>query len=243
MYSQKFKVRSNEIDVDLSISYPSMIRMMQETSMQHIIQLKASFWDMKEQHTSWILLKKEVQFMGTAGMSDVVEVRTYPSGFNRIFAFRDYHMYNSDGVKIAEASSLWTLIDLNTRKPMRIDSSTFEKHIPKDIDFVSRATFKLKVLDQVDISRSYQVAFYDLDWNGHANNTFLTTQVLSSVPQEYHQEYKLDKLSIQFKNECFYGDELSFDTLKISDTELHHQVIRKSDGKEICLTKTIWQKK
>ena len=243
MYSQQFKVRSNEIDVDLSISYPSIIRMMQETSMQHIIKLKASFWDMKEQQTSWVLLKKEVNFIGTPGMNDTVEVQTYPSGFNKIFAFRDYHMYDDQGNKIAEASSLWTMIDLNTRKPIRIDSRGFDEHIPKGIDFMPRADFRLRKLEQTDVSRSYQVAFYDLDWNGHANNTFLTTQILSSIQQRFHTAYKMHKLSIQFKTECFYGDELTFDCHQISDTEIHHQVIRKSDQKEICLAKTLWQKK
>lgn len=244
MYKKQYQIRSSEIDINQVLSYPSIIKMMQETSMQHIIELKASFWDMVDQNTTWVLLKKEVKFMSHARLNDLVEVATYPSGFNRIFAYRDYHMYHhATGKKIAEASSLWTLIDLNTRKPQMINDSVLKDHIPQEVDFLSIPDFKIKPLVAYSQEWKTVVSFYDLDWNGHANNNYLSQLIMGTVDRAWHMEYDLKRFSIQYKSECFYKNELICYSDYTSETSMQHQLIRSSDLKEICICETEWQKK
>ncbi len=241
MYIQQYKIRSQEIHPDRSISYPAIIQLLQETSMQHIIKLGGSFWDMKEAQTSWVLLKKEIEILGSANLGDRIEVRTFPSGFEKIFAYRDYHMYHGDS-EIARATSTWALIDLNTRKPLVADITMFEKYIPQDRDILSRARYNLKPMDSHDYQNHDQVSFYDLDWNNHINNQSLCRKILSQITRSFLDEKVLIKIQLQFKTEAMYGDQLLIYNKVISETEQLHW-INNQEGKLIMLAKTYWKRK
>ncbi len=241
MYKQRFQIRSQEIHHDRTISYPAIIQLLQETSMQHIIKLGGSFWDMEDAQTSWVLLKKEIEICGTASLGDIIEVQTFPSGFEKIFAYRDYHMYHS-GIAIVKATSTWTLIDLNTRKPLVADIEIFEKHIPQDQDILSRAKYNLKPLDSHDYQNVDQVSYYDLDWNNHINNQSLCRKLLTQISRSYLDENLLTKIQLQFKTEAIYGDQLLISNKSISETEQLHW-INNQEGRLIMLAKTYWKRK
>lgn len=243
MFVKSYQVRSNEIDLHYQLSYPSIIRLMQETSMQHIIELKASFWDLKEQNKTWVLLKKEIHFWDSAELNDIVEVQTYPSGFSKIFAYRDYHMHHHNGEKIASASSVWALIDIDIRKPLSVQDHPLKKHVPSGIDFLPHPKLSPVISDNIDHSTIYKVKYYDLDWNGHANNTYLTHLILTSLNRQWHLDHSMTRMSIQFKSECFYDDKLSCTHSMLSDNMIQHQLVRCSDQKLICLCETEWNKK
>ena len=89
-YSGNYTIRTNEITKDKTLSVPSMLMLMQEASMQNVIELKASVWDMEKDDMSWVLL---INIFRYPVLGDVVTVVTYPSHFEKVFAFRDYKMY------------------------------------------------------------------------------------------------------------------------------------------------------
>ncbi|MGB4957828.1 MAG: acyl-ACP thioesterase domain-containing protein, partial [Saprospiraceae bacterium] len=120
IHTEIFRVRTSEINHRKVIHPHALIQLMQEASMQHTLGLQVSVWDMESIHATWVLLKMDVKISHYPKLNETVSVQTFPSGLNGYFTYRDYYMYGQDGQLCATISSMWTLMNIETRKMMRI---------------------------------------------------------------------------------------------------------------------------
>jgi medium-chain acyl-[acyl-carrier-protein] hydrolase len=238
---QNFQIRTQEIDQHKVLTTPSLIMLMQEASMQSAINLKASVWDLEESNASWVLLRKELKIYRLPTLGENIEITTYPAGFDRIFAYRDFKVHDQDGQLLATAASTWALMNLITRKMVRIPVETFGFNVAENVDFLPHPKSKIPLLSEAEMQREYMVHWYDLDWNGHVNNQFLTRCLLETAPDEYLKERILDVFSIHFKAESFWKDDLRVSFQKLNDQQTVGQIIRLSDGKEIAHSHRVWK--
>jgi len=79
-YIGEFPIRTSEIDAQKRIKVDSLIQLMQETSMQNVLSLKLSVWDLEDKALSWGLLKKEIHVhsypsVGERGLLDTTSRR------------------------------------------------------------------------------------------------------------------------------------------------------------------------
>ena len=236
-YTGEFSIRTSEIDTQKRIKIASLIKLMQETSMQNVLSLKLSVWDLEDEAMSWVLLKKDISVNSLPTVGETINIKTYPAGFERIFAYRDFIVYNSSLDIIITASSVWGLLNTRTRKLIKIPPYEFYNVIPDDR--LDRPSFKLSENVKQHYSHKSPILWSHLDWNNHVNNIVLVQKMLDVIPPDFLYQHSIHRLSIQFKNESILGDELvSF--CEINSQEVSHIIKRASDNAVIALAKTIW---
>jgi len=240
IHTEHYRIRTNEIDQQKKLTTSSLIQLMQETSMQQVIDLKASVWDLESRNISWVLLRKEMEIFKEAHLNDQITIQTYPTGFERIFAFRDYIAYNESKEKIAQASSTWTLINTKTRKPERIPEDMFKYKTNPPNGALERPRSKIQSVENCEFSNIYKVNYLNLDWNGHVNNVFMAKVILESMPEDYLFNKRLKNLTLHYKAESFFKDELEVQFQKSGAEQSLHRVFRKQDGKDIVFGKCTW---
>lgn len=211
---------------------------MQEASMQNAIDLNVSVWDLEKENLSWILLKKHLNILTSPALGEQVKVKTYPAGYERILAYRDFIMSNEHGKVIATASSTWGLINLQTKRMVPIPAFPFYDHVPAEL--LPRATERLRTLKTVDHSIEKHISWNDLDWNGHVNNISTIKLLLDSAPRQIPEYQQLRELSVQFKSESLLHDHL-ISECHIDSNNTYHQVRRPADGKIIALAHSLWK--
>ena len=81
--------------------------------------------------------------------------------------FPRYFTIEKDGQLVAEGFSQWTLVDLETRRIVRVKSTGIE--VP-EVSVTMTPPERLKSLN-IPVTNHYQVVYSDLDMNGHMNNT------------------------------------------------------------------------
>jgi acyl-ACP thioesterase len=238
--TEEYRIRTSEIDKNKELTTVSMIQLMQETSMQQVIDLKASVWDLEERKISWVLLRKEMILYKKAGLNDIVTIKTYPTGFKKIFAYRDYKAYNNKGELLAQAASTWTLINTETRRPEVIPEDMFKYKADPSIEYLAEAKNRLDLVKDIDYTNEYKINYLNLDWNGHVNNVFIAKCILESMPDAYF-ERTLNNFSIHFKTESILHDHLRVDFSKIDSSNTAHCITRKNDKKIIALANCTWE--
>jgi len=231
IYKQNFQIRTSEIGEDLKLSIPSAIQLMQEASMQQIIDINASYWDLKEEGISWVLLKKEVHFHSFPKLLQKVKVSTYASEFDRFFAYRDYLIDHVDGVCAASASSQWALIDIESRKMVKMPERFQQMQTPNKT--LEKPKFKLSNLSSPIRQENHKIKYYDLDWNGHLNNSVLIKKMLGAASIESFK-LKPTKFQISFKSEAFLDQEIEV-KIEEMESDLLFQVDNLSTEKVIAL--------
>jgi len=237
-YIADYQIRTNEIDINKRLKPSSILQLMQETSMQNVLDLKVSVWDLEKENLSWILLKKHLQIEKSPVFGDSIRVKTYPAGFDRILAYRDFIMYDQQNEILATASSIWGLMDLQSKKMIKIPHYDFYNHLPDKL--LERPSFSLHHLKKIDRSIEKHVTWNDIDWNGHVNNISTIKLLLDAAPRSDVAYQTLDSLSVQFKNESYLKDHL-ISECQIEGKTIKHQIKRNGDNKIIALAKSLWK--
>lgn len=239
IHTETFKIRTSEINHLKEIHAFALIQLMQEASMQHTIGMKVSVWDMEALKAGWVLLKMEVNFYHYPTLNERVTIKTYPSGLEGYFTFRDYLVYSEDGTLCASASSMWTMFNTETRKMVKIPEH-FGTLVYKDAEPLPKPDKKLLVPEAGTSESNVTVNYFHLDWNGHVNNVQLIRLMMESLNNELLVNNKLLTLSLQFKTEAMLSQQLTFVHQPVGKQTFIHAIRDLNSGKDVVLAQSEW---
>jgi medium-chain acyl-[acyl-carrier-protein] hydrolase len=242
-HSGTFVIRTYEIDNQKRATIPSIVKLMHEAAMQNVIGLKLSVWDLESHHISWVLMRKWLEIYRIPILGEQIHVHTYPAGFERMFTYRDYKMYDEAGQLIAASSSTWLLMDTKSRKMTGIPPFIleFQDQIPADYDYLPHPGSKLKVPERLELSQDFLIGWHDLDFNQHLNNTFYTQWMLEVLGPNILQEKQLQRLEIQYRAEGILGQMIEAQAGKEKKGQFAHRLLEKATGKEMALARSFWK--
>lgn len=240
-FEERYKVRAYEIDQKKRMTTPALIRLMHETAMQQVVDLGISVWDLESQHISWVLIRMHFKVERLPMLGEHITVQTNPSGFEKVFTFRDYQVFDSTGQRIAWATSTWILMDTNTRKMTRIPSFILNLDVPNNPHQFDRPKSKLPTLKSAHRTDTFRVKWYDLDFNRHLNNMFYLQWMLETTPSDILSNRTLKSMDIIFKRESHYKDQIISQTEVMSDNQFIHRLLHQKDASEIAQAVSIWE--
>ena len=149
-------------------------------------------------------------------------------------------MKAEDGKDLAAGTSVWFIIDLEKRKPVRLEY--FEKiffSIP-DLHAMDTAAGKIDSPESFGIEKDLQIRKSDLDLNGHVNNIHYA-EWICNIPDSFLESSGAQRNEINYLAETFYGDPIRVYT-HLDDSFANIQSFRVSDKAEVCRARTVWQK-
>ncbi|MDR2491710.1 MAG: acyl-ACP thioesterase [Spirochaetaceae bacterium] len=119
----------------------------------------------------WVLSRFSVEIEKRPAMSETLTLRTWPRGFKKLFAIRDYELIDGSGGLVARARSGWLVIDIHKRRPLR-EESLHTKLPANDAmpDMIPGGPFQLGELAGMEKAGEKTASYSDTDYNGHVNN-------------------------------------------------------------------------
>lgn len=245
-HRETFIVRAYEIDSRKQATIPALVRLMHEAAMQNVIDLNLSVWDLEPQQISWVLMRKELHFRRLPVLGERIEVLTYPAGFEKMFTYRDYRVFDEAGEQIAWSSSTWLLMNTENRRMTRIPPTILDlqKKMPEPGNCLPRpSSHKLPVMEHPGKEQQYRVQWFDLDFNNHLNNTLYLKWMLEALPDSVLQKGQIRKLTIQYRAESYWKDRICTQTESLDENRFLHCLIREEeDGpKELASALSEWQ--
>ena len=148
---------------------------------------------------AWVLTHMFVDIVDMPRAEEELVYSTWPSRTGALRSERDFEIRDKDGKLKVRAISQWVLIDLKTRRPVRISDflpgweglpeRVWDREFDKGKDFVPT---KIKV---------WACRFDDIDVNQHINNAVYTIWATESVGFEYRNTHKLRGIDVYFEHE------------------------------------------
>ena len=152
-----------------------------------------------EKNIAWVLTHIFVDIIDVPRSDEVLVYSTWPCNTGAVRSERDFEIRDTNGKLKIRAISQWVLIDLNTRRPMRISDCfpdwvgmterVWDRDFDKCADFVP--------------TKSHVMAcrFDDIDVNQHINNAVYAVWATESVGFEYRNQHQLRGIDIYFEHE------------------------------------------
>ena len=241
-HQETYTIRAYEIDGNRRMRVPALLKMLHEAAMQNVLRIKLSFWDLQPHHISWVLMRQVLHIERMPLLGETVTIHTRPSGFERIFTYRDYKVYDAEGKLLVSSSSTWLLMDVRTRRMARLPDFIldFKKRVENAKDYLPRCTSKFETVENPSRTTDFQVRWYDLDFNEHTNNVQYIRWMLQTLAPDVLRQRQLRQFEVLFKAECLLGDNIHAQVQTKDNTTFLHQ-LQAEDGKTLALAKSVWK--
>ena len=241
-FSQILNIRTSDCDSKLFIKPSAVLDLFQETAGRHCIPYKLDSPTLiSEKGVTWVLSGVVVRFLEFPKWPETVEVKTWARTLKGFKAHRDYTILNKDSKSIIQGSSQWALLDINKRRPVRIedinngmeietDLTQFENIIPGKFD---------KPSNYADTGTIIKVNVENLDLNNHVSNIEYIKWLFLYINKEFLKIKTLYFMNISFCGESYLGDELILKKQNI-ENKGYYSFFNKSSNKEVCVIYTEW---
>lgn len=180
--------------------------------MQNVLINKASIWELDSWNASWVLLRQRIEIDWLPKLGDQLRVLTYPAGFDRLYAYRDFRALDDRGNEFVRCSSSWMLLQLETRRPLRLPPE-IQDHFknqfsPGKPPYLPLPNFKLPKVENTTVQKRFRVGAFDLDFNQHLTNTRYVEWMLECRPPSYLGTHFPTRIDLIFRQEAIYDEVL-----------------------------------
>lgn len=230
MYTYKMKVSFSRLDKAGKVPWHEILNYLQDCSTFQSESLGVGVEHLKAKNRAWVLLAYKIQIVRELRLGEEIEIGTCPIDFGKVMATRQFFIKDKNGEFVVKAESIWSLIDINRRMPIRIgeeDTRKYEKETAFDSIKVSR---KIRFSGQKEIIGEHVVQGIDIDTNGHVNNANYLRMIYDYIPNDANY----NQIEIVYNKEALEGEKIVCAkynetaglgiSLESSDGEIHAQI-------------------
>jgi medium-chain acyl-[acyl-carrier-protein] hydrolase len=240
LFRETSRVRFFDAEPGSRASIPAVCRLMEEAANSQTAQLGFSISQVRESGRMWVLTRFALTVFALPEMGDEVTVETWVSDrTSGVRAYRDFRMLDAAGHVLAEAATLWLLLDLNTRRLVRLPESVLQIRYADSVGADAVDAVPLIAPATQTAPEEFKIRWGDLDENNHANNLRYIEWVLDAVPFETRRDASLASLDIQFQNEGLPGETV-LSAVDQSDDVFRHSLTA-GDGRVLGVARTTWR--
>ena len=206
-FNHTFNVAYSEISSKGTLKISGLANYFQSLAVAHS---DAAGWPVEklmEQHRGWILLHYQIKIKELPRDNEQVTAHTWAAGYRRAQADRDFCLCDSEGNELAYASSRWVVMDIDRRRPAKLDPDFFSSYSIEGGRDVAEAEYKITIPEEAEeVSRdTFTVKRRDTDTNGHVNNAIYIDWAIDSIPDDLYDNGDPSELRITYKKECRRG--------------------------------------
>ncbi len=221
----------------LSTSY--MFYQMQEIAWEHANILGFGYENLQKDQQFWVLSRLRVKIKRRPEWKENFTLETWSRGTDGFYGYRDYNFVDENGNIIIQATSSWLVLDLKTRRIVRLSDFT---NFPKYEESVfNENAGKVKSLQNDDELNFTPVRFNEIDINQHFNTGRYIERIIDSYDFNFHEKKELVEFEINFLKEGMPTDLLAVKRQKLDDYNHLCSVVRESDNVELVRARLIWE--
>ncbi len=208
IFEQKYRVGIEDVDRDNLITSKAVLRMFEDMACFHAASLGHDPIAVVEMGFAWVLANWQIKILKRSPYGTILNVKTWPKKFEKITTLRDYEIIDESGDVVAIGTSRWFIIDIKTRRPMRILEEYAKPYLPLTEEDAIEKMEKIEEPDEYQYKKEYVVSRRDIDSNKHMHNINYLDVALEVIPEEIFENNKFDNISIEYKKELMYKDKV-----------------------------------
>lgn len=201
----------------------ALLRYMQSAANMQLHTLGPTNEELLSKGQAFVLCKIRIVFQNTVNAYDNIVAHTW-SCESKGFSFNRCFSITKGSETVAEAASVWALLDIHSRKPIRVEEfhPNFEDDLPISPDVPLR--FQLPTeLYEIGI---HKVTYSETDRNRHMNNVRYLDMLCNFMDME---DLLWEKASLSFLNEAKTGEILRIYKKTLGDEHFFKSI--RQDGK------------
>ena len=236
-YQMKMKIPFDMADMNGHIKLPDVILLSLQVSGMQSIELGVSDKTILEDYNLvWIITDYDIEVVRLPRFAEEITIETEALSYNRLFCYRRFTIYDEAGQELIHMMVTFVLMDRDSRKVHAVEP---EIVAPYQSDFDKKLIRgpKYESLNE-PISKDYHVRFYDLDMNGHVNNSKYLDWIFEVMGADFLTQYIPKKINLKYVKEVRPGGVI-ISAVERTGLESKHEIT--SDGVTNAQAIITWQ--
>ena len=209
IWQETVPVRFGEIDRSDRLTLDGVFRLFQEMAICHAENLGVGREDMARTGQVWILSRMSVLVKSRPKYCETVTTRTWPCGWEKLFAMRNFDIRDKNDTAIVAARSAWLIVDIGKRRPLRPQSVM--DNLPKNeginaLDPEDNGTASLEERKDLQKAAERKALYTDVDFNGHVNNVRYIQWIEDTFDPQLLEKADKFRIDINYMNEIMLGE-------------------------------------
>ncbi|WP_295526419.1 acyl-[acyl-carrier-protein] thioesterase [uncultured Streptococcus sp.] len=236
-YQMKMKIPFDMADMNGHIKLPDVILLSLQVSGMQSIELGVSDKAILENYNLvWIITDYDIEVVRLPRFAEEITIETEALSYNRLFCYRRFTIYDEAGQELIHMIATFVLMDRDSRKVHAVEP---EIVAPYQSDFDKKLIRgpKYESLNE-SISKDYHVRFYDLDMNGHVNNSKYLDWIFEVMGADFLTQYIPKRINLKYVKEVRPGGVIT-SSVERTGLESKHEIT--SDGATNAQAMITWQ--
>jgi acyl-ACP thioesterase len=206
MWQEEHRVRFGDIDPSDRLTLAAAFNLFQEAAMSHAEDLGVGRESLAQTGELWILSRISVYIARRPRFREDIIVRSWPRGWEKLFAIRDYDILDREGRAVVRGRSGWIILDMAKRRPLRVQQVV--EPLPSNEGINAFSALSPGLAGRVTLQkRGERIAAYsDIDYNGHVNNARYIHWLQDITPLETLEQADQMRLDINYLSEVMPGE-------------------------------------
>jgi acyl-ACP thioesterase len=209
VWQETFPVRFGAIDRSDRMTLSAMFQFFQEAAISHAENLNVGREDMARTGQVWILSRISALADRRPKYREMITVRSWPRGGEKLFAMRDFDIRDKDDIPAVSARSAWIIVDIEKRRPLR--PQFVMDNLPKNeglqaLPPEAGGAAALAERSNLQKASERQALYTDVDYNGHVNNVRYVQWIEDTLDPQLLEKAEKMRLDINYMNEILGGE-------------------------------------
>ena len=221
-YKMKMKIPFDMSDMNGHIKLPSLILLSLQVSGSQSAQLGVSDKEILEKYNLvWIITEYDIEVDRLPRFAEEITIETEALSYNRLFCYRRFTIYDESGQAIIQMLATFALMNRDSRKVHSVDPEMVAPYLSEFSKKIIRGP-KYTDLDN-PTSKDYHVRFYDLDMNGHVNNSKYLDWIFEVMGANFLMNHIPQKINLKYVKEVRPGGMIT-SSYELNGLQSCHQV-------------------
>ncbi|MBO0364775.1 acyl-[acyl-carrier-protein] thioesterase [Streptococcus vaginalis] len=236
-YQMKMKIPFDMADMNGHIKLPDVILLSLQVSGLQSIDLGISDKDMLEKYNLvWIITDYDIDVVRLPKFGEEMTIEIEALSYNRLFCYRRFTVFDENDVAVIEMMATFVLMDRDSRKVHAVEPKIVA---PYETEFSKKLIRGPKYPELKDsTSKDYHVRFYDLDMNGHVNNSKYLDWIFEVMGADFLMKHVPKKVHLKYVKEVRPGGQIT-SSYDLNGLESNHQI--SSNGDTNAQAMVTWQ--
>lgn len=156
--------------------------------------------DIDRTKKSWMLLDWKIELYKRPKYADKIIIKTWSRKTNKIYAYRDFEIFNENRELIGIATSNWILYDIEKQKITRLGEYIDEAYQIEDAEVFENEKFEKLIEPENYIEKAnFKVSRNLIDVNNHVHNIYYMDIANEVLPMDIYGQTEFNKIRIMYK--------------------------------------------
>jgi medium-chain acyl-[acyl-carrier-protein] hydrolase len=241
LHADNYTLQTTDVNTLGFLKTDVLFDFMQQSAVKNAETLGVGVAKMRETNLAWVLNRLKLSVNRYPKVGETVVLSTYPVRIDKYFVYRDFQLHDTEGSQIANAVSVWLLLDLEKRTMASVPAFVHQIEYPIISNPLPPMSGKVLPLKTVDFTTPRRVLAEDLDFNDHVSNVSYVKWLVEAMPLTIQNDYFLSQLDINYRAECYLNEPVLIEThqktkqndLDTEGLDFQQRIIRDNDGKDL----------